>query len=88
MDLPDTGIKLESPALQVDSLPTEPPGKPINQCRDLFKEEDHATVQASYRNKGAISGIHRTKRKGGNLQGHLFKKHLFLFFIYLINKIN
>ena len=30
-DLPDPGIKLESPAslaLQVDSLPAEPPGKP------------------------------------------------------------
>ena len=27
-DLPDPGIELESPALQVDSLPAEPPGKP------------------------------------------------------------
>ena len=27
-DLPDPGIKLESPALQADSLWTEPPGKP------------------------------------------------------------
>ena len=26
--LPDPGIKLESPVLQVDSLPSEPPGKP------------------------------------------------------------
>ena len=29
MDLPDSGIKLGSPALQVDSLPTELPGKPL-----------------------------------------------------------
>ena len=28
-DLPIPGIKLESPALQVDSLPAEPPGKVI-----------------------------------------------------------
>ena len=28
-DLPDPGIKLGSPALQEDSLPSEPPGKPI-----------------------------------------------------------
>ena len=28
-DLPNPGIKLRSPALQVDSLPTEPPGKPL-----------------------------------------------------------
>ena len=28
-DLPDPGIKPESPELQVDSLPSEPPGKPL-----------------------------------------------------------
>ena len=28
-DLPDPGIELGSPALQVDSLPAELPGKPI-----------------------------------------------------------
>ena len=28
-DLPDSGIEPTYPALQVDSLPTEPPGKPI-----------------------------------------------------------
>ena len=27
-DLPDPGIKPMSPALQANSLPTEPPGKP------------------------------------------------------------
>ena len=27
-DLPNPGIKPRSPAMQVDSLPTEPPGKP------------------------------------------------------------
>ena len=27
-DLPDPGIKLRSPALQADSLPPEPPGRP------------------------------------------------------------
>ena len=29
-DLPNPGIKLRSLTLQVDSLPTEPPGKPNN----------------------------------------------------------
>ena len=29
VDLPDPGIELGSPALQVDSWPSEPPGKPI-----------------------------------------------------------
>ena len=28
-DLPDPGIKPQSPALQAESLPSEPPGKPI-----------------------------------------------------------
>ena len=32
-DLPNPGIELTSPALQVDSLPTEPPGKP---CWEAF----------------------------------------------------
>ena len=29
-DLPNPGIKLRSPSLQADSLPSEPPGKPKN----------------------------------------------------------
>ena len=29
-DLPNPGIKPRSPTLQADSLPSEPPGKPIN----------------------------------------------------------
>ena len=29
-DLPNPGIKPRSPALQADSLPSEPPGKPMN----------------------------------------------------------
>ena len=31
-DLPDPGIKPMFPALQADSLPSEPPGKPPNMC--------------------------------------------------------
>ena len=33
-DLPDPGIKLGSPALQAESLPIEPPGKPLGRLRD------------------------------------------------------
>ena len=29
-DLPDPGIEPRSPALEADSLPSEPPGKPLN----------------------------------------------------------
>ena len=31
-DLPNPGIEPRSPALQVDSLPSEPPGKPASGC--------------------------------------------------------
>jgi len=34
-DLPNPGIKPRSPALQVDSLPAEPPGKPDSLYRKL-----------------------------------------------------
>ena len=34
-DLPNPGIELESPALQLDSLPSEPPGKPDKRLRYL-----------------------------------------------------
>jgi len=37
-DLPEPGIKPESPALQVDSLPSEPPGKPIQENK---REKTH-----------------------------------------------
>ena len=29
-DLPDPGVEPRSPALQADSLPSEPPGKPLS----------------------------------------------------------
>ena len=38
-DLPDPGIELRSPALQADSLPSEPPGKEFSgfKCSDVRK---------------------------------------------------
>ena len=39
-DLPDPGIKSRSPALQADSLPSEPPGKP---------HLDHAYLQYNFK---------------------------------------
>ena len=38
-DLPNPGIELRSPALQADTLPSEPPGKP-----DLSKERKIESV--------------------------------------------
>ena len=37
-DLPDPGIKPESPAPQADSFPSEPPGKPLD-VYDTFKRK-------------------------------------------------
>ena len=36
LDLPDSGIKLGSPALQVDSLPTELSGKPKKESMYVY----------------------------------------------------
>ena len=35
-DIPDTGIELGSPASQADSLPSEPPGKPLTIAGPLY----------------------------------------------------
>ena len=40
-DLPDPGIELGSPALQTDTLPSEPPGKPkVNYKTNMKKVPD------------------------------------------------
>ena len=44
-NLPDSGIEPTSPAVQVDSLPTEPPGKPIK-IRNLYKKLSHIPQHA------------------------------------------
>ena len=38
-DLPDPEIKLGSPTLQADALPSEPPGKPLAKNRVLLKKK-------------------------------------------------
>ena len=35
-DVPDSGIEPRSPALQADSLPSEPPGKPAAETRAVL----------------------------------------------------
>ena len=36
-DLPHPGIKPGSPTLKLDTLPSDPPGKPLSKCLDRFK---------------------------------------------------
>ena len=44
-DLPDPGIKSRSPALQADSSPFEPPGKPVHQL--YFSKKRHISLCVS-----------------------------------------
>ena len=46
-DLPDPGIKPRSPALRVDSLPTEPPGKPEATCFNLVANKNIQRQEAT-----------------------------------------
>ena len=39
-DLPDAGIEAGSPALQADSLPAEPPGKPKQVTKQIIIQEE------------------------------------------------
>ena len=41
-DLPNPGIEPRSPALQVDSLPAEPPGKPLRSQLAIFPTMEKA----------------------------------------------
>ena len=50
-DLPDPGIEHRSPALRVNSLPSEPPGKPEATCFNLVanknKQRQEATLEGN-----------------------------------------
>ena len=49
-DLPDPGIKPRSPALRVDPLPTEPPGKPEATCFNLVANKNIQRQEATLEN--------------------------------------
>ena len=54
MDLPDPGIELGSPALQVDSLPPELSGKPVT-GPDLICHIDYLAL--SMRQPGCVESL-------------------------------
>ena len=58
-DLPDPGIKPESPALQADSLPTEPPGKPSNCMFNNLRKFTllHSTYSISFSTLDLVSPL-------------------------------
>ena len=45
-DLPDSGIKPRTPALNAKSLPSEPPGKPQLMHRNIIKDEQSASEES------------------------------------------
>ena len=44
-DLPYPGMEPESPVLQADSLPSEPPGTPLRQTKDRPKQRGESKMK-------------------------------------------
>ena len=55
-DFPDSGIRPKSPTLQVNSLPSEPPGKP-SLCFEKDDQEKNLIVESNLSKKGKASGL-------------------------------
>ena len=70
-DLPDPGIKPRSPALQADSLTSEPRRKPNNNLREKCILEDSFTELSPRSNGGRVWG--REKRSDFRLKDYLSK---------------
>ena len=62
-DLPDSGIEPGSPALQADSLLTEPPGKPLVECQS---KSETPPPYFSQRSDPSLRSGHSLMRKGWN----------------------
>ena len=62
-DLPDAGIELESPALQVDSLPSEPPGNLITKGFTFIRWRGSYTSVKGEKTGGCKEG-QRTEEQG------------------------
>ena len=59
-DLPNSGVEPRSPALQADSLPSEPPGKPIF----MYKDKYVWCFPRWHSGKGHTCQCRRYKRRG------------------------
>ena len=59
-DLPDTGIESRSPALQADSLPSEPPGNP----RRAANRPHHPRTKGFFSAGHRCNGLSRDALKG------------------------
>ena len=81
-DLPNPGIKSRSPALQVDSLPSETPGKPKNTGVDtLFHLQGISLTQEP--NQGLLDPINFTLCFNFYFSSFLFCFHLFCPKLYI-----
>ena len=59
----DPGIKLRSPALQADSLPSEPPGKPKKLYSASFKWGESFHLNKEYTSFAEVAKIYHSKNK-------------------------
>ena len=60
MDLPNSGIQPRSPALQVDSLPSEPQGKPTKgstKYKHLSVDIKNGLAETGWKEVGQIEGV-------------------------------
>ena len=77
-DLTDPGIELHSPVLQVDSLPSEPPGKPIFM---QFMRPD--TVLTDVKDEMGVGWCIEQQEESENFQSIGFLIFLIYFFLIL-----
>ena len=75
-DLPNSGIEPKSPALQVDSLPSEPPGKPKNTGVGSL-----SLLQWTFLTQESNQGLLQSRQILYQLsyQGSIFKMYLYIF---------
>ena len=68
-DLPNPGIETRSPALQADSLPAEPPGKPKNTGVGSL-----SLLQQIFPTQESNLGLHYSKYKANTKEGRMKKQ--------------
>ena len=73
-DLPNPGIEPVSPALQADSLPSEPPGKPFTEMTP-FEIVTSLSWQTFHESSGDFNLVDTSKTLSGKYKVHKFGTH-------------
>ena len=79
--VPNPGIKSKSPTLQAESLPAEPPGKPIQRLKDLMEKTTKKLglllIVGPHPQSLCLSPIKRTQPQPGKNDFSLIGEELF-----------